>query len=149
MTFLLLSGSRRAALALLLPVVAAGIARPWDGNGAPPVRVAGVVETAGTAFGVHGDADGLHPGATLPLRLTLTNENAFPISVTSVAVSVGEATPGCPGDLLEPGELPGPVSVPAGDRTIVSLPVHMAGDVPAACEGASFPLTYDATAVRA
>ncbi|MGH9281309.1 MAG: hypothetical protein ACRD0S_00060 [Acidimicrobiales bacterium] len=152
MKFLLPSWSGRAALALLPPVAVAGWALGpirWNRQPTHPARVAGAVEVAGATFGVRGDLEGLHPGGTLPLQLTLTNENGFPISVTLVAVSVGDATWDCPGTVVSAGELPGPVFVPAMGRAVVAVAVHMAGDVPAGCEGAGFPLSYEATAVRA
>ncbi|MGH9042583.1 MAG: hypothetical protein ACRDZ3_20405 [Acidimicrobiia bacterium] len=139
-------------LVALLPILAAAGWNPAPTPGTDrdglPVEVAGAVELAETTFRVDGNLQGLYPGGTLPLVITLTNHNEFAISVTSVAVSVDGVNPDCPGTLVVPGPFPGPVPVPGDDHSIVKVPLHMAGDTPADCEGAKFSLAYDATAIR-
>lgn len=56
-----------------------------------------VIPVGGLDFSIAGQAGGLAPGVSTPIRLTLTNPNSMPISVTILTVAVApDSTPaGC------------------------------------------------------
>lgn len=106
---------------------------------------------AGSAesFVVAGDVAGLTPGVTRTLSLRLSNPNHDAISVEAIVVTVGDSATGCSGATLRVGPLTGPVLVPGGGEAAASVPVTMAASAPSACQGATFPLTYGGSAVKA
>lgn len=111
--------------------------------------------TAGTAsaavangFAISGSVNGLYPGLTKPLTLTVTNPQHFPIVVTSLTVTVRDARLGCTGDNVAVTAFGGPVPVPALASATVPLLITLAHHAPDACQGAVFPLLYSARAFR-
>lgn len=109
----------------------------------------GKADEAAKSFVVSGNVDGLGPGVTRPLALRLQNPNNTAIYVESVVVTVGNSSTGCTGSNLRVGALPARVFVLGRGSAQASLPVTMLGSAPAACEGATFPLTYGGSAVKA
>lgn len=94
--------------ALLLAVAAAFAATSADraNNRVPlarPVYVHGFTLSAATnicpagRFCISGDVQGLSPGTTKPLTLTLTNPNPFPIYATQLGGTAGTSPSGCDG----------------------------------------------------
>ncbi|HZQ77990.1 MAG TPA: hypothetical protein VFE55_11710 [Acidimicrobiia bacterium] len=106
-------------------------------------------DPAAQSFVVSGDVDGLAPGVTRTLSLTLSNPNDGAISVRSLTVTVGDGRGGCTAGNVEVGPWAGPVLVPGRGRAAVSLPVTMLDSAPGVCQGATFPLTYGGSAVKA
>jgi len=104
---------------------------------------------AARSFGVSGDVADLAPGVTRPLRLRLTNPNDSDISLEAVQVTVGDGSTGCSGGTLRVAALPGPVFVPRLGEAGVTLGVTMSASAASICEGATFPLTYGGSAVKA
>lgn len=121
----------------------------------PPASVLGgqVVrgddKPAARSFVVSGDVTDLAPGVSRPLRLRLTNPNDSDISVEAVQVTVGDSSTGCSGGTLRIAALPGPVFVPRLGEAGVTLGVTMSASASSVCEGATFPLTYGGSAVKA
>ena len=101
------------------------------------------------SFVVSGDVEGLAPGVTRTLFLKLSNPNNGDISVQSLTVAVGDSSKTCTGANVRVGALTGPVFVPGRGTAQVTLPVTMLGTAPGACQGATFPLTYGGSAVKA
>jgi hypothetical protein len=103
----------------------------------------------GKHFAIAGSVGGLYPGADGALELQITNPNPFAIVVHSVSVQVRDATAGCSArELTIPG-FRGAVNVPAHGKTPIVLPVTMDHSAADSCQGARFPLTYNATASKA
>lgn len=113
------------------------------------------------SFDIAGDVEGLAPGVTKPIVLTLRNPNAAPIYVTEIAVEIAdESTP--PGCAAEPNiALDQPSGITASSPVLV--PGHgtvVLGRHPQApritflnrpwnqdvCKGKSFALTYSGSA---
>lgn len=106
-------------------------------------------DPAAQPFLVSGDVDGLAPGVTRTLSLQLSNPNSGEISVQSLTVTVGDGHGGCAGSNVHVGPWSGPVFVPGRGTAQVSLPLTMLDSAPGACQGATFPLTYGGSAVKA
>jgi hypothetical protein len=104
---------------------------------------------AARSFVVSGDVTDLAPGVTRPLRLRLTIPNHTDISVEAVQVTVGDSSTGCSGGTLRVAALPGPVFVPRLGEAAVTLGVTMSASASSVCDGATFPLTYGGSAVKA
>jgi hypothetical protein len=109
----------------------------------------GNADEAAKSFLVAGDVEGLAPGVTRPLLVQLSNPNNTAISVEKLSVTVGNSSTGCAGTNVRVGAFGAPVLLPARGSAQISLPVTMLGTAPAACQGATFPLTYGGSAVKA
>ncbi|MFL5797131.1 MAG: hypothetical protein ACJ77A_04250 [Actinomycetota bacterium] len=141
-------------VAAVAAIVANGArARPASG----PLTYVGVVyDTAALSsnvFYISGDANGLYPGRTTSLPLTVTNPNTSLISVTSLTVAVtGTDVPGCDAsgtNLATAGYSGPPFTVPANDGTAtVSVPISMPTSVVDACRNATFALAYGGSATQ-
>jgi hypothetical protein len=151
--------ARRASIVTLLAVAVVllgvraysrGAVGPAAGGGTVLASADGSGDDDGEhAFTVSGSVAGLFPGAHRDLVLTITNALPFAISVTRVSVRVGDAGAACGATNLAVSGFTGSRRVPAHGTATVSLPVtmsHAAGD---GCQGAHFPLSYQATATRA
>jgi hypothetical protein len=97
-------------------------------------------------FTITGEVGGLYPGAETTLNAQVTNPQPFPIRVTSVAVRVRDASPGCPASMLEIRGSENAVEVPPGATRSVRLDVRMDRSAPDACQGATWPLEFTGTA---
>jgi hypothetical protein len=100
-------------------------------------------------FEITGEVGGLYPGAEVTLQTRVTNPYPFPIRVTSVAATVGDAGPGCPGSMLEVEGSEMAVEIPAGETRSVPLDIRMDRTAPDACQGATWPLQFRGTATDA
>jgi hypothetical protein len=100
-------------------------------------------------FTISGQANGLYPGGSRPLVLTLANGNNFPIRVTVLAVAVASANATCAGANVRVAPLVAPVVVPANGTATTTLTARMANNPPNACKNATFGLTYSGTAEKA
>ena len=99
-------------------------------------------------FSIEGDVDGLYPGATRPLVLTIRNPHPFAIRVTELDVTVADEG-ACSNQLVDVGALPAPVVVQRGASTTTGLDVSLDPDAPDACKNVHFDLTYRGLAERA
>src|SRR5918992_1063732 len=96
-------------------------------------------------FLIDGDAQDLYPTIETTLDLTITNPNNFPIRVTSLTVTVGDASGDCSSEYVGvTGFTGGPaLIVPENGTAPKSLPLTMSADAPDECQGAVFPMTYE------
>ena len=112
-------------------------------------------------FEISGDVDGLAPGVTKTIALTVRNPNADPIYVTAISVGISEgSTPaGCASAtnivLAQPTAITwsSPVLVPAHGSVVLDAPPRAPRisfvDLPRnqdVCKGKSFELTYSGSA---
>jgi hypothetical protein len=99
--------------------------------------------------------DGLYPGASRQLKLTLTNPLTFDLNVTNMRANlVSTSNPGCAPTAtnleVQPytGSLPVRVKAKAS-KTGGNVPLHMPNTVANACQKATFTITISADAARA
>jgi len=123
-----------------------------SGGGSGAVHCADIGSSpCGQAFTISGGTDGLYPGNTAPLTLTLANPNSENIRVTEITVSVvGTTDPFCAASNLKTNDYDGsPLLVPANGTTSITLPITLLRRAPDACQGATFSLSYGGTAEQA
>ncbi len=99
------------------------------------------------AFTIHGEVGGLYPGLEATLDARIENTEPFPIRVTSVAVAVRDANPGCGAAFLHVDPMTTSIDLPAGAVDQVPIAVRMDHAAPDACQGAAFPLEFTGTAI--
>ena len=150
------SGLRRFTTSLLLAGVMAALivgapARP-DERGIATIELAAKKPGSPKDFTVTQPAVslGLVPGGTVPLVISIHNPNNTDMAVTSIAAAVGNSDKAdCAAANVTVDALPAstyPLKVRDGKSTTVTLTARMVVDPPNACQGASFPITYTATA---
>jgi hypothetical protein len=100
-------------------------------------------------FTIKGHSQGFYPGRTHPMRVTVTNPNAFPIVVTRVTASVKSVAAGCPPRSVKIKPWRGRTQVAAQGHRRMKLVVRMLHRTPDVCQGARFRLRFGGTAVRA
>ncbi|HZR12034.1 MAG TPA: hypothetical protein VFC33_02175 [Acidimicrobiia bacterium] len=100
-------------------------------------------------FSLRGEVDGLYPSATRTLAVRVDNPNAIPLRVTTVAVTVHDASPRCLATNLATSGFSGALVVPARGSDSIGVTVRMARTAPDACQDATFPLTLSAQAAKA
>lgn len=145
-------------LALLIALVTASAAvasvthaRHSDQDGHDIELIASVKK----GFGIKGvPVTGLYPGATRPLKVTITNTYGFAIKVSAPTARVAAATnrAGCTGAASNLGVISaGLRSLPirAHKKKTVVLQVAMPSTVANACQGATFKISFRAKATRA
>ena len=99
-------------------------------------------------FRISGHVTKLYPGKRARLVAFVRNPNPFPIKVTRVRVTVGNA-PGCSGRNIVIKRFKGRHRV-GGHRSIkLKLRVRMRASAPNTCQGDRFPLVYHGRAVKA
>jgi hypothetical protein len=118
------------------------------GRVAPQPSLA-ATQSAPGAFSIAGGVDGLYPGVTKPLTLTLTNPQHFAIVVASVTVSVQDASVGCSAANVAVTSFAGTVRVDAQASAHVTLQLGLRHQAPDACQAAVFPLRYSGLASKA
>jgi hypothetical protein len=121
--------------------------KPTQGQGAE-MTSGQPTSTTARAFRISGSAAKLYPGLTVPLVLTVTNLRLFPLVVTSLTVSAGDASGACVAANLSVNSFSGHLLVPAGGTAKTTLQVAMNHAAPDACQGAKFPLRYSGTATK-
>jgi hypothetical protein len=97
-------------------------------------------------FTLTADFVGLYPNAHVTVPVTVHNPNDFDLAVHTATVEVQDASPACPSTNLEAASFVGDVVVRAGGDGVVPLRMHMPSSAPDACQGASFPLVFTASA---
>jgi len=100
-------------------------------------------------FIVTGQVTSLDPGVNRSLVLTVRNPNNFAIRVTSVTVAASAASSSCPAGALTLPSWTGSLLVPKDGTTTLTLQLLLKATAPDACQGATWPLTYGGTAVKA
>lgn len=110
-----------------------------------------VKKKAPPAFTIEGDVKGLYPGLRKPLRLRIRNPNQFAIELRRVRVSVQDSDhPGCAARWIQHEKrLSVRRNIPAKGRLELDYPVRLRPAGPTDCQGASWPLDFSGTAVRA
>jgi hypothetical protein len=83
------------------------------------------------------------------LVLTVTNPEHFPIEVTSLTVTVLDATPLCKATNIQVSPFSGPLVVPGNGSATTHLTIQLAHSAPDACQGVVFPLSYSGIAGKA
>jgi len=105
-------------------------------------------------FTISGSLSGVYPGegTVTPayVYLTVTNPNNQNIQVTSLTLSVGDASPACRAANLAPTTetVSFSVVVPKNSQvggTTFAMPISMLDSVPDACQNVTFPLTLSGT----
>jgi hypothetical protein len=130
-----------AAVALfVLATASALLAKP--GNGRPPP------DRGKPSFTITGDVAGLVPLVEGTIEVTVTNRERFDIMVDSLEVSVGDASTDCGREYLVIGPAPLPAVIAARSGSTLVVAARLAHDVPDACQGMVWPLTYTGTASR-
>lgn len=112
------------------------------------VPASGRPPAAPRTFTITGTVDGLYPGGSRTLELVVTNPAPFAVVVGELSVDVDDAGPDCLESQLTVPPLVEPVTVPASGTATVRLPATLGETAPDACQGATFPLTYQGTASR-
>ena len=130
-----------AAFVVMVIVASAAVAAAPDEPGAPPDR-------GRREFRIAGSVEGVVPVAVVPLVLSIDNPEAFAIRVESVEVTVADANPSCAADNLIISEVPTPIDVQRRGQEQVTLDATLRPEANDACQGATFALTYSATAAR-
>jgi len=103
----------------------------------------------GRTFGVEvGDLSGLYPGVEAQLPVTFVNPMQTKLSVTTATVTAtGPAGCGAANLRLGTVTFDDPVDVPARSAVTGHLPFGMLASAGDACQGATFTVTVDATAL--
>ena len=128
------------AAAVVALTAALGPALPW--------RLADHSTAEKHSFSLSGNVDGLYPGAALPLRVTVTNPDAFDIDVTNIDVTVS-GTNRCSAHNVVVAPFSGSVRIAKRATAVVPLTVTFSSTAPNECQGESFGLHYTAIAQKA
>ncbi len=105
--------------------------------------------SAAETFPITGAVDGLAPGVTRSLLLTVDNPFDFEITVTELSATAESADAGCGAANLTVEPFEGSLPVAANASAHQPLAVTMAPDAPPACEDAIWPLAFSGSAVAA
>ena len=104
-------------------------------------------QTSGS-FTIAGNVAGMFPGRTVPMLLTVNNPKSFPIVVTSITTTVGNASAACPASNLSVTPFAGQLTVPSLGSAVTTVVVSMALSATDGCQGATFPLVYSGLASK-
>ena len=100
-------------------------------------------------FLLTGQVENLRPGAAQPMVVTVRNPNNSPIRVTSVALHATAASATCPASSLDLPTWTGSLLVAKRGTATVTVDVGLKPGAPSACQGATWPVTYSGSAVKA
>jgi hypothetical protein len=118
---------------------ASDASRPSGISSLPP----GVAEASvSQSFSISGSVEGLFPGETAPLVLTVTNPQTFSLTVTSIATTVKTSNSSCPSTYVKVTVFDGHLHVASGTSAQTTVLVTMKHGAPDACEGTHFPFRY-------
>jgi hypothetical protein len=95
------------------------------------------------ALTVSGNASGLYPGASVPLRVRVRNRRPAPLVITRIKVRTGTSG-GCSGsnlDVLIPKRR-GRLRLRAHSAVTTTVSLRMLASAPDACQGARIPLRF-------
>jgi len=127
-------------LPLLLSLVAFAAVR-----GSSPSASAAVPQPA---IKLSGHVAGLYPGAAKSFRVSVDNRSRRRWVVRLVKAVTGAPNRRCPAESLRLAPYRGALELPPRARRSVSLKAALRIDVPDACQGALFPLTFSARVSR-
>jgi hypothetical protein len=105
--------------------------------------------TSPGSFRIGGTVDGLYPGDSTELVLTVTNPQHFAIVVTTISTTVESPSAGCGAPNLTVAGFTGHLLVGAHGSAQLTVPVALSYAAPDACQGALFPLQYSGLARKA
>jgi hypothetical protein len=129
------------AIALALIVGTIAYAAVAAHHGARPAHASG--HKGGAHLKAKGGVGGLYPGATMPMKVKVTNKYPGSVKLATVKTKVGPANPGCTGsNLLFKRTIHTHKKVKAHHKKVLTIMVTMAPNAPDACQGASFPLHF-------
>ncbi len=131
-------------LAASLAVSAAAVAGTWSVRGVDK-------GTAARTLTITGHVNGMHPGMTKTLRLRIHNPFAVHVAVYVIRVHVrrGHGPNGrCAGRFLVTHPWKGVRRIPAERTRVVRVKVRLRRRAPDRCQGAQWPLTFDARSTR-
>ncbi len=97
-------------------------------------------------FVMTADFRGLYPNADLVVPVSVYNPQPYDLAVLAAAVVVGDAGPECPASNVIAHTFSGDIVVPSHHTAVVPVRVQMLVSAPDDCQGAMFPLTFDARA---
>ncbi len=97
-----------------------------------------------TSFSLSADFVGLFPGADLGAPVTARNPQPYALIVKTASVSISDAGPGCAASNVTVQSFSGDVTVPAGGSATIPVRIQMSPSAPDACQGATFPLQFQA-----
>jgi hypothetical protein len=103
----------------------------------------------GPRFTISGSVDGLWPGGRRSLVVIADNPYPFDIVLTSLSVTVGDASVACPGSFLHISSLTAEVRIAGGGQRAIELAASLDADAANDCQGATWALSYAASARRA
>jgi hypothetical protein len=103
---------------------------------------------SGANFVITGNVEGLFPGASRSLVLSVSNPEPFTIVVTSITTTVGSPSLQCPGTLMTVTPFSGKRSVPAHGAGQVTVTASLHHSAPNACQGVTFPFHYSGLAKK-
>ena len=166
-TFTRTAGTVALAAAAVLPLGALAVLANTDRAKPSPTTVkpqgAGVVLEAKAddkgdktgsnghaSFSIVGAVTDLYPGAQRQLTVTVTNPGNQDLKVTSLNVTVRDSDkPGCLAANVVATGFRGSLVIKKHQSVTTQLPVRMVASPSASCQGATFPLQYGGTAVKA
>ena len=134
----------RAGVAALVVAASVGTAAVTVSAKPPPTGGGGGTRI----FELSGSVEDLWPGSREPLLVKIENPYRFTTGVDSLDVDVASASSTCPASVLSVEPLAGEVRIRANREATVELRVNLDADAPDACQGATWQLTYRATARR-
>jgi hypothetical protein len=113
-----------------------------------PARPAGTGRPLSQPLVVHGHVRGLYPGASKRARVVVRNRADVVVRLERLRVHVADASPACLATNVVIRGFRGSAPIPAGGTIQLRLRTRMGADVPDACEGARFPLTFSTRIAR-
>jgi hypothetical protein len=126
---------------LLVGYGSSGVQAQLDSGAADPGGGSSGPLTA-SPFAIAGQVTGLYPGVTLPLKLTITNHQAFAITVTSMTTTVSNASKPCHAANVSVTSFAGNLPIAAKKKATMTLEVTMLESAPNACQSQRFPFHY-------
>lgn len=93
-------------------------------------------------FTISGGVAGLYPGAIRPYVITVSNPNAYPITVITLSASVTSPKAGCAASNLTVTKFLGHLPLAAKHSVHMTLTAKMAHAAPDPCQGVTFHLHY-------
>ena len=109
----------------------------------------GLAEPAGAAsdpqFELSGNFTGLYPDADLVVPVTVHNPQRYAVMVTTATIVIGDATAQCGAANLSADRFSGGIMLDAKASTTIPIRMHMAANAPDACQGVTFPLSFNAS----